>query len=457
MKKKLIASITCLSLLLVMLLSSTIAWFTDSAQSTNTMIVGNVKIEQLERYRDENNKLQPWHPMIGKEYNPPMFPVVPDPVNGLTDQILTINNVDYRLYDQNQNVVDKIVSVKNTGSDPAYIRTVFAFEMMKVVVTDAEGNESIHWENPIGTKVIVNDNANQKITFEDDDSTRNDDVVIYCHVDAGVATYNTDPTDAVAAFVVGISTYDAPLRAGDTSAPSLLQVYLHQDVGSDFYEAVDQKYSIMVVSQAVQVAGFGSADEALDRAFRPFNAVNAAEWFAGARYDAGEGISIKPELTTIDEIAMYEFAGAGNDTSPLKNVKMNIYSFDADDFQNQYPVDQYKDWTCDFFVSTNNAVDIKAPDKGLILVGNYDPFGWIGFWVPKSEQAYEPIGLLGAMTSSGDSNWPYEEICDVVKVFRCGLLDVGGLNAGTQVTVELRMTSPDGSQTITVTSITVTL
>ena len=59
MKKKLIASVTCLCMLLVMLLSSTLAWFTDSEMSHNTMTVGNVEIKQIEQYR-ENGVLQFW-------------------------------------------------------------------------------------------------------------------------------------------------------------------------------------------------------------------------------------------------------------------------------------------------------------------------------------------------------------------------------------------------------------
>ena len=48
MKKKLTASVLCLALLLIMLLGSTLAWFTDESGTTNTMTVGNVKIQQNE-------------------------------------------------------------------------------------------------------------------------------------------------------------------------------------------------------------------------------------------------------------------------------------------------------------------------------------------------------------------------------------------------------------------------
>ena len=61
------------------------------------------------------------------------------------------------------------------------------------------------------------------------------------------------------------------------------------------------------------------------------------------------------------------------------------------------------------------------------------------------------------VTSGGESNWTYKDVCDDVQIFRCGLIDHAGVNAGVKVTVQLRMTSPDKLQTIVVREITVTL
>lgn len=280
MKKKLMASILCLSLLLIMLLGSTLAWFTDDVGTTNTMVVGNVKIEQHEKYRDETGVLIEWT----DAYKPAMFPVVPKgDGQTMAGANVTIDNTGYALYNQNQNVIDKIVTVENTGDSAAYVRTVFAFEMMK----KDDGSGNITWENPLDqakTKVHLNVNEPEKLVFA------NTAVVIYKYQNG---TYGVDSTNAVAAYVVGVYTYQDALAAPaentpSVSTPSLLQVYLDKSVGNEFYDAVGTDgYQILVLSQAVQTQGFeaeqngrSAAEVALDTAFGAVNAENAAEWFA---------------------------------------------------------------------------------------------------------------------------------------------------------------------------------
>lgn len=172
------------------------------------------------------------------------------------------------------------------------------------------------------------------------------------------------------------------------------------------------------------------------------------------QYDAGANVAVPPVEPTVATISFtaYDIFSTGIGNTNFEDVSLKIYEFVAAQFQGAYPVEEYKNWTCDFFVSTD-----KALKDGLVLVGNYGSYGWLGFHAPASDEPYDPTGLLGIFSSSGVSNWTYEDICNVVQVFSCGLIDSSGSNAGTQVTVELRMTSPDGTENITVTSITVTL
>ena len=137
----------------------------------------------------------------------------------------------------------------------------------------------------------------------------------------------------------------------------------------------------------------------------------------------------------------------------LNGVEVDIYKFIANDYKDAYPVAEYKDWYCDFFVSTDRPID-----DGIILVGNYSDYGWLGFWAPASDEAYEPTGLLGAVSHGGNSNLTYEGVVNDVQIFQCGVIDYLGNNTGVQVTVQLRMTNPsDSLDIITVRSITVTL
>lgn len=172
------------------------------------------------------------------------------------------------------------------------------------------------------------------------------------------------------------------------------------------------------------------------------------------KYDENANVAVPPIEPDKQKISFtaYDIFNTGIGAKEFEDVEMDIYVFDAAQFQGAFPVEEYKDWTCDFFVSTD-----KPLNNGLVLVGNYGDYGWLGFHAPASDEPYAPTGLLGSVSSGGVSNWTYEGICNEVQVFSCGLIDDLGLNAGTQVTVQLRATSPDGSQTITVNSITVIL
>ena len=238
MKKKLTASLLCLSLLLIMLLGSTLAWFTDESGTVNTMTVGNVHIKQYQMDRG------------GADVNPngrPLFPVTNE-----TKSNETTFAGDFNLLNPAYNTLDNIVTIENTGVLSAYVRTVFAFEMLKTTV-EVNGEETTQWVNPIGTKVHLN--VNGELTFPRVEFEHN-----------GVR------------YVVGVYTYTNALLAGQTTNPSLLQYYLDRTVGNEFYDQVGAQYDILVLSQAVQTQGFESAAIAFDAAF-PLNATTAAEWF----------------------------------------------------------------------------------------------------------------------------------------------------------------------------------
>lgn len=282
MKKKLMASILCLSLLLIMLLGSTLAWFTDDVGTTNTMVVGNVKILQHERNQAGTDF----------ENNQPMFPTV------IKDATLPKDTNGFWKADALNNEIDKIVTVENDGDSAAYVRTVFAFEMMLVngqwenPLTNVEADASTNTEaNPAEVVLNVNetfDDQGNKVQYIDFGTNA---VIIYKHTENGKVVYNTTEAGAEAAYVVGVYTYfealqkkddkDSNGNALDVSAPSLLQFYLADHVGNEFYKAVGEDgYQILVLSQAVQTQGFDGAEQALTEAFGEFNATNAVAWFA---------------------------------------------------------------------------------------------------------------------------------------------------------------------------------
>ena len=249
--KKFMMVLLAMSIVCIMAVGGTMSYLTYTDYDVNTMVVGNVKIEQLEQMRDENGAFVDLQPQGQK-----LYPYIREMV------------LDNGWYDTAKNAMDKIVSVKNTGAQAAYVRTVFAFEMKK----DEDTDGTVTWDNPVGNDVILN--ANGTIEFGP---------TIYRYADE---TFGIDRANAEAAFVVGIYTY-GEVAPGATSDFSLKQICLASTVGNEFSEAVGPEYEVLVLSQAVQTEGFASADDALIDSFGELTAENAASWFADVKEGNG--------------------------------------------------------------------------------------------------------------------------------------------------------------------------
>ena len=221
MKKKL-AIVLAVALLCIMAVGTTLTYFTDTTEvDTNTMTVGNVKIEQVEDF-DAGAKLLPY---IGEIK--------------AGDELLTAKNA-----------VTKAVAVKNIGSEAAYIRTLFAFE-------------AVAGADPVGTIIHVERSA---------DSVGN------------WAPVGKIEVDEVTYFVYSF-TYSAALAAGtDSVTPdSLKAIALDCKQDNAFFDAVGDKYDVLVLSQAVQTAGFTGATAVADAFTAAFpygdNNEELEDWF----------------------------------------------------------------------------------------------------------------------------------------------------------------------------------
>jgi predicted ribosomally synthesized peptide with SipW-like signal peptide len=117
-RKKTIALIAVIALVATALIGTTLAYFTDSANATNTMTVGNVKIELIEEQRklDENGQ-----PTINGALEPFTQNKVLMPIVGSAQ-----GEKDSTGQPIAANYVDKIATVKNTGKSPALVRFYFA-------------------------------------------------------------------------------------------------------------------------------------------------------------------------------------------------------------------------------------------------------------------------------------------------------------------------------------------
>ncbi len=303
--KKVLLMCTAYALVAALAIGGTIAYLTSDDSDVNVMTMGNVKIEQIEQQYDENGNL------VDFVQDKPLYPYV----GTLGWKNTTEADGAYRSFTMN-NVVDKYVSVKNTGKSDAYVRTVFAFEMGDYATIDA------FRYNVIG----VSTNAENGAEFDFD----------------GAWNWGTPFVAVIDGenYMVWEAVHSAAVAPKTTTIPSLLQVYMNKNCDNEEVTKVDGNengtYDILVFSQAVQAAGFADAKTALDTAFGK-SSEKAAEWFGGVIaehsadtwdgtadttwYDPANPLT-EYEITTAEQLAgLSELVDGGNNFAG-KTVKL---------------------------------------------------------------------------------------------------------------------------------------
>ena len=101
-KKKIVTLCLAAVLVLMAVAGASLAYLTDSKQATNTFTVGNVKIDLIEQQRGENG-------LEAFEQNKKLLPIVGSAQGEKDEYGMPIA----------KNYVDKMVTVKNTGSEDA--------------------------------------------------------------------------------------------------------------------------------------------------------------------------------------------------------------------------------------------------------------------------------------------------------------------------------------------------
>ncbi len=108
-KKTILVAAIAVMLVAALVVGGTLAYFTDTKSADNTFTVGNVKIDLIEQQRGENG-------LEAFKQGKALYPIVGS-AQGAQDQY----NMPVA-----KNYVDKMVTIKNTGSEKAYIRAYFA-------------------------------------------------------------------------------------------------------------------------------------------------------------------------------------------------------------------------------------------------------------------------------------------------------------------------------------------
>lgn len=265
--KKVLLMCTAYVLVAALAIGGTIAYLQDDDSDVNVMTLGNVKIEQNEYQRVQNaDGTYPTKTIDGKTSyiledftnDKPLYPIVGDPnepgnspayagYDDITVRMTQVGSYGGMQVFAGKNAQDKFVTVKNTGKTDAFVRTYVAIEIGstdgKLIMTSSRAQTA----DATGTQPWIVSSVG---TIEIDDN--NYKVVEYVY--RGASDINR--------HVNGI------LPAGDTTYPNLCQVYLKHNATNEDMVAIDGngngKLDILVLSQAVQAAGFENADEAFE-------------------------------------------------------------------------------------------------------------------------------------------------------------------------------------------------
>ncbi|MBE5776546.1 MAG: hypothetical protein E7326_03495 [Clostridiales bacterium] len=273
MKKSTLLTIVALVLALAMGVSGTMAYLQDTDDDVNVMTLGNVDIEQIELERDEEGNLQNFtqnkdmYPAVGTYAWDPELVYWPDVSATASSPVFD----DEKL----ANVVDKFVFVENTGKSDAYVRTIFAFEVGEYDFNTVIGHE---------TSPLVHINNNDKNTSETEKVHWD-----FTWFETPVTIDGNKYVLAEALYLGANSKQGTPeegiLVPGATSYPSLLQLFLDPSATNEDMVKLDGNangtYDVLVVSQAVQTAGFADAKTALNTAFGTTSAT-CHPWMAEA-------------------------------------------------------------------------------------------------------------------------------------------------------------------------------
>lgn len=252
--KKVLLMGTAYVLVAVIAIGSTIAYLTSTDSDVNVMTLGNVSIIQHEMQRAEGVAHNAGEAGKGNGVKKgALVPFVQEqklyPATYTDNTAYTAEQTDLfywgdyvysgtagnGLWNDNKlsNVMDKMVFVENNGKTDCYYRTYIAFECP----------EGMEYSQGSDKEFMMNvNNSNTCYKWEE------------------IGYYTVEGTR----YLVMEATYLKVLKAGDTAHPSLLQVVMTHNATNEDMELLGDTYEIIVMSQAVQAAGFENANQAFD-------------------------------------------------------------------------------------------------------------------------------------------------------------------------------------------------
>ena len=250
MKKKLTAIALVVALLAVAVIGGTLAYFTDTDSAKNTFTVGNVKIDLIEQEKTEQGL-----------------------VDFEQDKLLVPGKSN------DGNAVSKIVTVKNTGKNDAWVWVdlkIPAYLVSNEYPTN-ESKNALHWNSYGCFNVEYNSGNYWRLAISDGivDADHNVTDSNMVAVEDGLwwdYEYVERETIGEVEYVVIRTKMQNTLPAGKVSLPCLAQVYMDWRVTTDGDKfilpggdpiSVDASWEIIVNAYAIQKENFNTVDEAI--------------------------------------------------------------------------------------------------------------------------------------------------------------------------------------------------
>ena len=251
MKKKLTAIFLCVALVAIAIVGASLAYFTDTDDATNTFKVGNVKIELIEQQKG---------------------------ANGLED---FVSNKTLLPGTSDKNAVSKIVTVKNTGENDAWVWVDLKIPAYLVSKNypDDESKNALHWNSYGCFNVEYNSGNYWSLATSDGIVGANHKVIdpnMVAVEDGLWHDYQFVRKEKIGdtEYVVIRTKMQNKLPAGKISLPCLAQVYMDWRVvtnedGTQFILpagdpiSTDASWEIIVNAYAIQADGFDTVDAAI--------------------------------------------------------------------------------------------------------------------------------------------------------------------------------------------------
>lgn len=256
MKRILVMAISLL-LVSVLTIGGSIAYLTDTDHAENIMVVGNVNIEQIEMQRAEgvaHDGAAAEGNLVPFEQDQNLYPAVPvyevdnpygfdNPFNWagfVTADVEEGETAKNHLYNDDSKLIgglDKFVFVQNVGKSDAYYRTILAFECPEGMNFGTVADLALDDGDEKKPELLMNINEDG-------------DYIVW--EDMGYATMN-NKEGVPTRYLLKAATYKNPLKPGETSRPSLLQVVMTHVATNEHMALLGDTYEILAFTEAVQV------------------------------------------------------------------------------------------------------------------------------------------------------------------------------------------------------------